>query len=285
MCRHSLNHVAPALYYLAFYFRQYISHSVTLFIMSLAWLPLSCSKSHFAYLLLLLLNYFDISADPVAFRHHIGGVKSRLMELRSPVRTPEIDYDFYYQDEYYSPCKSTEKKPMQSVPNSHIFFASPNPITSPIKMSPLCENGEDGDDDVALAVKTTAIPLLLASLPASPVKVLEAVEIMDIAVESSVTPGVIEVAVETESEGVAVCSTTPSRACFTAAFSVIKSAKKSPYLNKATPAKTPCDAAVVDKMDVVHSEAMEVVQAPETDSVIVEDETSSVPEVRAVRTN
>ena len=69
--------------------------------------------------------------------------------MRSPCRTPEIDYDFYFQKEYLSTCKSTEKKAPAS--NTHIIFSSPCPMTSPIKMSPLCE--ENVDDNVVLIVE------------------------------------------------------------------------------------------------------------------------------------
>ena len=173
---------------------------------------------------------------------------------------------------------------MQSVSNSHIFFASPNPITSPIKMSPLCENGEDEDDDVALAVKTvTAIPLIIATPLASPAKEVESVEMMVVAVEPSVIPGIIETVAESEIESVAVCPTTPSRANFKAAFSVIKSAKKSPFLSKATPSKTPCDEVVVveNEMAVRCNEEMEV-QANLTDSVTHNDVVQEIPETATV---
>lgn len=69
--------------------------------------------------------------------------------MRSPCRTPEIDYDFYYQKEYLSTCKSTEKKAPAS--NTHIIFSSPCPMTSPVKMSPLCE--ENVDDNVVLVAE------------------------------------------------------------------------------------------------------------------------------------
>ena len=100
-------------------------------------------------------------ADPVAFRHHIGGVRSRLQEMRSPCRTPEIDYDFYYQKEYLSTCKSTEKKAPAA--NTHTIFSSPCPMTSPIKMSPLCEDYVD-DNVVLVAEEEHAVAALQNTL-------------------------------------------------------------------------------------------------------------------------
>jgi hypothetical protein len=96
------------------------------------------------------INYLLSPADPVAFRHQIGGVRSRLMEMRDPCRTPEIDYEFYNQNEYISACKSTGMKAPPS--NTHIIFSSPCPLTSPIKMSPLCEDSAD-DKTMPIAVE------------------------------------------------------------------------------------------------------------------------------------
>lgn len=72
------------------------------------------------------------------------------MEMRDPCRTPEIDYEFYNQNEYVSACKSTGMKAPAS--NTHIIFSSPCPLTSPIKMSPLCEDSAD-DNAMLIAVE------------------------------------------------------------------------------------------------------------------------------------
>jgi hypothetical protein len=72
------------------------------------------------------------------------------MEMRAPCRTPEIDYEFYNQYEYVSALKSTGKQAPAS--NTHIIFSSPCPLTSPIKMSPLCEDSAD-DNAMVLAVE------------------------------------------------------------------------------------------------------------------------------------
>ena len=174
--------------------------------------------------------HFSLLADPVAFRFHIGGVKSRLMDMRSPIRTPEIDYDYYYQDEYYSACKSTEKKVVQPPSNSHVYFTSPLPGATPVKMSPLCEL--DDDDEAMLAVDMREV---MMSSP-SPVRPsAAAVSMVAAAVrqdqDQPASPA-------SECPALPDCPATPSTACFEAAFSVIKSARKSPYTTrKLTPYK------------------------------------------------
>ena len=91
--------------------------------------------------------------------------------MRSPCRTPEIDYDFYYQKEYLSTCKSTEKKAPAA--NTHTIFSSPCPMTSPIKMSPLCEDiADDNAMLIAVRVHSNAAPSAMdldAAVPAESV--------------------------------------------------------------------------------------------------------------------
>ena len=103
-----------------------------------------------------LFNLLSHSADPVAFRHHIGGVKQRLMEQyeRAPFETPEYEYDLCYDDEAHSVAKSTIKKPF--VPsNSHIFFTSPAFDSSPCKMASLYEQDEEDMEGDMMEVEVT----------------------------------------------------------------------------------------------------------------------------------
>jgi hypothetical protein len=223
----------------------------------------------------LILIYFPSEADPVAFRFHIGGVKSRLMNLRSPLRTPEIDYDYYYQDDCYSACKSTEKKVAQAPSNSHIYFTSPLPGTTPVKMSPLCELD---DDDEAVLVVEMQVPESIAS--PSPVHPSAAAASMAAAAvrreqEQLASPASPDIAVPD-------CPTTPSVACFQAAFSVIKSAKKSPFISrKSTPCKvitepTPQQELIQDTAAI----AEVAVPVPEEVAMVVEAEVECAPEVQ-----
>jgi hypothetical protein len=224
---------------------------------------------------LIFLIYFPSEADPVAFRFHIGGVKSRLMNLRSPLRTPEIDYDYYYQDDCYSACKSTEKKVAQAPSNSHIYFTTPLPGTTPVKMSPLCELD---DDDEAVLVVEMQVPESIAS--PSPVHPSAAAASMAAAAvrreqEQLASPASPDIAVPD-------CPTTPSVACFQAAFSVIKSAKMSPFISrKSTPCKvitepTPQQELIQDTAAI----AEVAVPVPEEVAMVVEAEVECAPEVQ-----
>jgi hypothetical protein len=83
------------------------------------------------------------------------------MEMRAPCRTPEIDYEFYNQNEYVSACKSTGMKAPAS--NTHILFSSPCPLSSPIKMSPLCEDSAD-DNAMLIAVEEHSTTAVLSAM-------------------------------------------------------------------------------------------------------------------------
>ena len=101
-----------------------------------------------------------MSADPTAFRDQIGGVKARLQEQyqREAFQTPEYEYDFYYEDEAHSLAKSTVKK-IEFPSNSHIFFNSPTPATTPCKMASLCENGVDEDENEDNSIVKSSIKM------------------------------------------------------------------------------------------------------------------------------
>jgi hypothetical protein len=212
-------------------------------------------------------------ADPVAFRFQIGGVKSRLKSLRSPLRTPEIDYGYYYQDDYYSACKSTEKNVVQPPSNSHIYFTSPVPGATPVKMSPLCEL--DDDDEAVLVVEMQVSEAIASPSPVRPsaAAVSTAAAAVRREQEQLASPATPDVAVPD-------CPTTPSIACFQAAFSVIKSAKKSPCISRKS---TPCKAITEStQWREVIQEAASVdeaaVRVPEEVSMVVE--VGCVPEVQ-----
>lgn len=152
------------------------------------------------------------------------------MDMRSPIRTPEIDYDYYYQDEYYSACKSTEKKVVQPPSNSHVYFTSPLPGATPVKMSPLCEL--DDDDEAMLAVDMREVMMSSPSpvRPSAPAASIVAAAVRQDQ-DQPASPA-------SECPALPDCPATPSTACFEAAFSVIKSARKSPYTTrKLTPYK------------------------------------------------
>lgn len=218
--------------------------------------------------------YFIFVADPVAFRFHIGGVKSRLMELRSPLRTPEIDYDYYYQDDYHSACKSTEKKVVQPPSNTHIYFTSPYPGGTPVKMSPLCEL--DDDDEAVLAVD-------MPEVTASPSPVRPSSAAVSVAAAAARREQEQVASPASESPAVPDRPATPSTACFREAFSVIKSAKKSPFISrKSTPGKVPAECGTPQQK--VTQEAVPVAEAavsiPEELAMVVEAELGCASEVQ-----
>ena len=165
-------------------------------------------------------------ADPVAFRDQIGGVKARLQEQyeREAFQTPEYEYDFYYEDEAHSLAKSTVKK-IELPSNSHIFFNSPTPATTPCKMALLCENGADEDEKEENSIIKSSVKMTSYDV--------EMIEIEPMECET------INLLVSDISEGNAlpICPTTPSRACFESAFSALKSVKKSPFQASASKKK------------------------------------------------
>ena len=165
-------------------------------------------------------------ADPVAFRDQIGGVKARLQEQyqREAFQTPEYEYDFYYEDEAHSLAKSTVKK-IELPSNSHIFFSSPTPVTTPCKMASLCENGANEDENEDNSIINSSV-----KMTSYEVEMIE-IEPMECETDQSSMLPDVNMLVSDISDGNAlpICPTTPSRACFESAFSVLKSVKKSPF--------------------------------------------------------
>lgn len=157
-------------------------------------------------------------------------MKARLQEQykREPFQTPEYEYDFYYEDEAHSMAKSTIKKV-----NSHIFFNSPTPISTPCKMSSLSDKNDDEEDeeeDEKEEQNVNDISLINSSVKIATFDVVEEkIEMQKIEITQ---PSVIDEfpEVEVEVEVTSICPTTPSKVNFQAAFIVIKSAKKSPYI-------------------------------------------------------
>ena len=241
-------------------------------------LPLLPPLLHILLILSLIYFIFTLlsrAADPVLFRYQIGGVKQRLQEQyeREPFQTPEYEYDFYCHDEAHSMAKSTEKK-MLPPSNSHIYFSSPDPVTSPCKMASLCEDADEIEvegqaeiDEISEEMSTEIIknshiffqsaaptPVTTPVKSASPwehamdVDVSQLSETVPVngdvmsveaveAVEGVTVAEVVEEAVEEAVEILVVCPTTPSKALFKSAFGVMKSAKKSPFVSSAK--KTP----------------------------------------------
>ena len=171
-----------------------------------------------------------MSADPTAFRDQIGGVKARLQEQyqREAFQTPEYEYDFYYEDEAHSLAKSTVKK-IEFPSNSHIFFNSPTPATTPCKMASLCENGVDEDENEDNSIVKSSIKMTSLDV--------EVVEMESMKFEINLSSVLSDANTDVSgSEILPICPTTPSRACFESAFTVLKSVKKSPF--KASVSKT-----------------------------------------------
>jgi hypothetical protein len=191
-------------------------------------------------------------ADPAEFRYQIGGVKSR-MPQRSPYRTPE-QYDLYYEEEDYSPAKSTTKKPIMS--NSHTYFTSPA-ISSPIRMSILSEDAEIEVECVDTQVEVDAAIIEVAlhpeTLPMTQEEdvIVEGSEDIFVEKEKDTVPMVVE-------ENIIQAPTTPSAKSFASAYGVLsakKSARKSSIRKvEKTPFSALSTPLIVD-VGVVHVES------------------------------
>ena len=125
-------------------------------------------------------------------------------------------------------AKSTVKK-IEFPSNSHIFFNSPTPATTPCKMASLCENGVDEDENednsiVKSSIKLTSLDVEVVEMESMKFEIDQSSVLSDANTDVS------------GSEVLPICPTTPSRACFESAFTVLKSVKKSPF--KASVSKT-----------------------------------------------
>ena len=125
-------------------------------------------------------------------------------------------------------AKSTVKK-IEFPSNSHIFFNSPTPATTPCKMASLCENGVDEDENednsiVKSSIKMTSLDVEVVEMESMKFEIDQSSVLSDANTDVS------------GSEVLPICPTTPSRACFESAFTVLKSVKKSPF--KASVSKT-----------------------------------------------